>query len=96
MERVEWRPWDVLNTLSREASEGFRELWPARWCLAVNKTRPPLPGPPPRFPPEASAPRALFAVFAKYSSRIFYLFEEALRGSFEMANSGAPRHEQVL
>jgi len=31
MERVEWRPWDVLNTLSREASEGFRELWPARW-----------------------------------------------------------------
>lgn len=69
--------------------------WPLA-LLGSEQDPTPLPGPPPRFPPEASAPRALFAVFAKYSSRIFYLFEEALRGSFEMANSGAPRHEQVL
>lgn len=46
-------------------------------CLAWQWTRPaPGPGPPPpRFPPEVSAPHALFALhcFAKYSSLIFYL-----------------------
>ena len=86
----------AFGTFDLDFLRGFAVAAGLLPCLAVNKTRPPLPGPPPRFPPEASAPRALFAVFAKYSSRIFYLFEEALRGSFEMANSGAPRHEQVL
>lgn len=69
--------------------------WPLA-LLAVNKTRPPF-----LVLLLASHQRFQLRVhclqcFAKYSSRIFYLFEEALRGSFEMANSAAPRHEQVL